>query len=78
MAKKMDMERCNLKQINEEEVKEQCQVTIKNKFAAMENLIMGTSIWRGKVIERTLKFRPKKLSVFVNRSHINHSLMRNV
>jgi hypothetical protein len=28
----------NLKQLNEEEVKEQYQVTIKNKFAALENL----------------------------------------
>jgi hypothetical protein len=34
----MDMERFNLKQLNEEEVKEQYQVTIKNKFAALENL----------------------------------------
>jgi hypothetical protein len=38
MVKKMDMERFNRKQLNEEEVKEQCQVTIKNKFAALENL----------------------------------------
>jgi hypothetical protein len=29
MVKKMDMERFNLKQLNEEKVKEQCQVTIK-------------------------------------------------
>jgi hypothetical protein len=33
----MDVERFNLKQLNEEEVKEQYQVTIKNKFAALEN-----------------------------------------
>jgi hypothetical protein len=38
MVKKMDMERFNLKQLNEEAVKEQYQVTIKNKFAAVENL----------------------------------------
>jgi glycine betaine/choline ABC-type transport system substrate-binding protein len=38
MVRKMDMERFNLKQLNEEEVKEQYQVTIKNKFAALENL----------------------------------------
>jgi hypothetical protein len=38
MIKKMDMERFNVKQLNGEEVKEQYQVTIKNKFAAMENL----------------------------------------
>jgi hypothetical protein len=38
MVKKMDVERYNLKQLNEEEVNEQCQVTIKNKFEALENL----------------------------------------
>jgi hypothetical protein len=38
MVKKMDVERFNLKQLNEEKVKEQYQVTIKNKFAALENL----------------------------------------
>jgi hypothetical protein len=38
MVKKMDVEIFNLKQINEKEVKEQYQVTIKNKFAALENL----------------------------------------
>jgi 50S ribosomal subunit-associated GTPase HflX len=38
MVRKMDVERFNLKQLNEEEVKEQYQVTIKNKFAALENL----------------------------------------
>jgi hypothetical protein len=32
------VERFNLKQLNEEEVKEQYQVTIKTKFAALENL----------------------------------------
>jgi hypothetical protein len=38
MVKKMDVERFNLKQLNEEEVKVQYQVTIKNKFAALKNL----------------------------------------
>jgi hypothetical protein len=56
MVKKMDVERFNLKQLNEEEVKEEHQVTIKNKCAALENLdymIMGTSIGHGKLLERT-------------------------
>jgi hypothetical protein len=34
----MDMERFNLKKLNEGEVKEQYQVTIKNRFSALENL----------------------------------------
>jgi hypothetical protein len=38
VVKKMDVERFNLKQLNMEEVKEQYQVTIKNKFAALENI----------------------------------------
>jgi hypothetical protein len=38
LVKKMDAERFNLKQLNEEEVKEQYRVTIKNKFAALESL----------------------------------------
>jgi hypothetical protein len=48
------VERFNLKQLNEKEVKEQYQVTIKNKFAALENLmIMGKSMGHGKLLERT-------------------------
>jgi hypothetical protein len=38
MVKKMDVERFNLKQLNEEKVKEQYQFTIKNKIAALETL----------------------------------------
>jgi hypothetical protein len=38
MVKKLDVERKNLKQLNEEEVQEQYQVTIKNKFADLEHL----------------------------------------
>jgi uncharacterized FlaG/YvyC family protein len=37
-AKKTDTERFNYKKLKEGEVKEQCQVTIRNKFAALENL----------------------------------------
>jgi hypothetical protein len=38
MVKKMNMEIFNRKQLNEEEVKEQYQVTMKNKSAALKNL----------------------------------------
>jgi hypothetical protein len=34
----MAMERFNVNKLNEEEVKEEYQVTVKNKFAALENL----------------------------------------
>jgi flagellar biosynthesis/type III secretory pathway chaperone len=36
-AWKIDTERFNLKNLNEEDVKEQYQVTIRNKFATLEN-----------------------------------------
>jgi hypothetical protein len=35
---KMDMDRFNLKKLNKGEVKQQYQVTIKNRFSALENL----------------------------------------
>jgi hypothetical protein len=38
LDKKMDVQRLNLNQLNEEEVKEEYRVTIKYKFAALENL----------------------------------------
>jgi hypothetical protein len=47
MVKKMDVDRFNLQQLNEEEVKEQYQVTIKHKFAALENLDDNGDIDRG-------------------------------
>jgi uncharacterized FlaG/YvyC family protein len=37
-AQKVDSERFNVKKLNEGEVKEQYQITIRNKFAALENL----------------------------------------
>jgi hypothetical protein len=80
MVKKMDMAIFNLKQLNEEEVRKQYQVTIKNKFAALENLDDNGDNNRAwdTVRERTSNFRPKIVSAFVNRSLINHGLMRNV
>jgi hypothetical protein len=35
---KMDVETFNLKNLNEGEVKEQCQVTMRTRFSALENL----------------------------------------
>jgi hypothetical protein len=53
-ANKVDMDRFNVKNLNEGEVKEQYQVTIKNRFSALENLarIMGTLIGHGTLLER--------------------------
>jgi len=37
-AQKFDRQRCNLRKLNEPEVREQCQTEITNRFAALENL----------------------------------------
>jgi hypothetical protein len=60
---KMDMERFNLKQLNEEENKEQYQVTIKNKFAALENLDNNGGINRvWETIRENIKISAKESS----------------
>jgi hypothetical protein len=74
----MDVERFNLKQLNEEEVKEQYQVTIKNKFAALENLYDNGGINRAwETIRENIRISAR-VSDFVNQSLVNHGLMRNV
>jgi hypothetical protein len=58
------MEGFNLKKLNDVEVKEQYQVKISNRSAALENLMLlllllmmmmktTTSIWHGKLLDRT-------------------------
>jgi hypothetical protein len=58
----IDTEKLNFKNLNEGDVKEQYQVTIRNKSAALENLgAVGTTIGHGIILERTSKFRPKRV-----------------
>jgi hypothetical protein len=55
------MERFNLKKLNEGDVKEQYQVTIRNKFTALENFEdNGASTGYRTMLERS-KFRPKRV-----------------
>jgi hypothetical protein len=51
MTEKMDMEKFNINNLNEEEVKEQYKVTIKNKFAVLENFDDNVNINRGRDIK---------------------------
>jgi hypothetical protein len=51
-GKKMDLERFIVKELNEEEVKEQYQVTMKNKFAALENIDDNGEVSRTRVATR--------------------------
>jgi hypothetical protein len=74
----MDTDRFNLKKLNEEEVKEQYQVTIKNRFSALENLEDYGDINRAwDAIRENIKFLPESVSVILKQSVINHSLMTN-
>jgi hypothetical protein len=64
-AQKIGTERFSDKKLNGRDVKEQYQVTIRNKFAALENLEDGGDInraWEGIVNQRIIK----------------HGVMRNV
>jgi hypothetical protein len=61
MVKKMDIERSNLKEFNEEEVKEEYQVTIKNKFAVLENLNDNEDIYRARdTVRENIKISAKE------------------
>jgi hypothetical protein len=52
-AQKVDTERFNVKKLNEGDGKEQYQVTVRNKFEALENLKdSGKSTGHGTVLER--------------------------
>jgi uncharacterized FlaG/YvyC family protein len=79
MVKKMNVERCNLNQLNEEEVKEQYQVTIKNTFAALENLADNGDINRAwETIRDNIRISAKDSIRLLNVSLTDHGLMRNV
>jgi hypothetical protein len=61
-AQKIDMERFNAKKLNERHVKEQYQVTIRNKFAALENLEDSGDINRAwNNIRENITFWPKRV-----------------
>jgi hypothetical protein len=69
MVKKVDMERFNLKQFNEE-VKEQYQVTIKNKFAALENLHDNGDINRAwETIRENIKISAESIRLCESKSY---------
>jgi hypothetical protein len=58
------MERFNIKNLKEGDVKEQYQFTIRNRSAVLENLQDngdGTSIQHGTILDRTSPFRPKRV-----------------
>jgi ABC-type cobalamin transport system ATPase subunit len=61
------------------EVKEQYQVTIKNRVSVLENLEDNGDINRAwDAIRENIKLLPKSVSVIVKQRVINHGLIRNV
>jgi endonuclease/exonuclease/phosphatase family metal-dependent hydrolase len=61
-AQQVGMKRFNVKKLNKGDVKEQYEVTIRNKFAALENLEDSGDINRAwDSLERTSQFRPKRV-----------------
>jgi hypothetical protein len=61
-AQKIDMERCNVRKLNEGDVREQYQVTMRNKFAALKNLEDSGKInrtWNN--IREKSKLQPKRV-----------------
>jgi hypothetical protein len=71
----MDMVRFNLKNS-----KNTFRLQTKTSIIALENLkrIMGTSIGHGTLLHRTSIFQTWRVLAVVNRSIINHGLMRYV
>jgi hypothetical protein len=76
----MDVDRFNLKILNEGEVKEQYQVSIKNRFSAVENLQDNGDINRAWDATRAnIKISAKRsIGHCEKKSVIYHGLMRNV
>jgi hypothetical protein len=69
-AQKIDMERLYLKKLNEGEVKEQYQVTVTNKLAALENLEDNGNINRAwNTIRENIKISAKESLSYCESKH---------
>jgi hypothetical protein len=78
-AQKIDMERFNVNKLNEEDVKEPYQVTIRNKFAALENLEDRGDVNRAwDNIRENVKILAWESLGYCESKHVNHGFMRNV
>jgi hypothetical protein len=78
-AEKIDAERFNVQKLNEVDVKEEYQVTIRNKLAALGNLEDSGDINRAwDNIRGNIKISAQRVQVVVNQSNVNRGLMRDV
>jgi len=79
VVQRFDRQRFNLRKSNEPEVREQYQIEITNRFAALENLDDDEEVnrtWEN--IKRITKPQRKRVWVCTNGSRINPGLMKNV
>jgi hypothetical protein len=61
VAQKFDMQRFDLRKLNNAEVKEQYQVKITNRFAALENFDDKVDMKEpGEILEKIYKLQPKR------------------
>jgi len=78
-AQRFDSQRFNLRKLNEPEVREQCQIEITNRFAALENSDDDEDVNRTwEKLKRISKPQRKRVRVWMNLSIINSGLMKNV
>jgi hypothetical protein len=78
-AQKFDVERLNLRKLNELEVRKQYDIKISNRFAALENIGDGEDINRAwENIKENIQISGKESLYLFELSSINHGLMRNV
>jgi hypothetical protein len=78
-AEKINMERFNVKKLNEGDAKEQYRVAIRNKFAAVENLEDSRDINRAwDSIRQNIKISARECLGYCESKYPNCGLMRNV
>lgn len=68
---------CNLKKLNEVEIREHNQFKIQNRFAALENFDKSGATYRSSNNIRTPTFQLKNVYFSMNGSSIKHGLMNN-
>jgi hypothetical protein len=71
------LESCNLRKLNDVDVKEQYQVKISNWFAPLENFDDGGGVYISRAWKniRICKVQPQRVYIIMNRNSINHGLM---
>ena len=78
-AQNFDRQTFNLGNLNEPEVREQYQIEVTNRFAALENSDDDEDVNRtSENIKRIYKRERKRVWVWMNLSRINRGLMKNV